>query len=195
MLSESVRIQSSSSKFSLANSWNRTASDDGRAFSSAARYRGRDRVATGLCEGRLIVELESRCERDWTRPGRGDFLVAEGERLLVFLGSSRALDACGVSGRSSLAGLSAGLGAVQANLMVHGRFGASFDGASVVAGCDVGGGAGFATASFLPPHANVIHRFLGATGAAGCDFGDMLMPSPAIDSLLWMVVIDGAASM
>jgi hypothetical protein len=139
------------------------------------------------------VEIESRCEREWTRPGRGDFLVADGERL-VFLGSSRAFDGCGVLGLSSLACLSAGLGAVQANLMVHGRFGASFAGASVVAGCDVGGAATFAAASFLPPHAKVIHRFLGATGAAGCDLGDTLMPSPTIDSLLGIVVIDGAAS-
>jgi hypothetical protein len=55
----SVRIQSSSCSPSLANSWNRVASDDG-SFSSAARYRGRDRVATGLWEACLKEELDPR---------------------------------------------------------------------------------------------------------------------------------------
>ena len=39
-----------------------------------------------------MVELESRCERARVKLGRGDFLVADGERLLDFRESSSGFD-------------------------------------------------------------------------------------------------------
>lgn len=105
-------------------------------------------------------------------PGRTDFRVADGDRLLLFLGSSRVLAAgWGVLGRSSLRGFSDGLGAVHANLIVHARFGVSFVGVTGAEGC---ASVGRVTGSLVPTQAKVIQRFLGTT-AAGTDFGDTLV--------------------
>jgi hypothetical protein len=76
--------------------------------------------------------------------------------------------------------------------MVHGRFGVSLAGSSGVAVCDAGGTTSFVTGSFLPPHANVMHRFLGTTGAAGSAFGEPLMLPPITGSLFWVFVVGGA---
>lgn len=98
-----------------------------------------------------------------------------------FLGRSRGCD--GLQARSPLDDLSERLGALQANLIVRARFGASFDGISGVTGGDTGSAAGFATGSFLPPHAKVIRRFLRTAGATGSDLGDRLRPSAMSGSL------------
>ena len=88
-------------------------------------------------------------------------------------------------GRSSLGDLSEGLGAVQANLMVHARcFGISFAGAEGVAGCETGGALDSVAWPFLSPHAKVIHRFLGIAGVADSVFGDTLTLFPTAGSLL-----------
>ena len=94
---------------------------------------------------------------------------------------------------SSLGDLSEGFGPVQANLIVHARFGASFVGISCGVGSGTGDASGFATGSFLPPQAKVIHRFLGATSAAEGDFGDTLMRSATTGSLRWTFAAGGTA--
>jgi hypothetical protein len=96
-------------------------------------------------------------------------------------------------GRSSLEDLSEGLGAVQANLIVHARcFGVSFAGTSWLTGCDTSGVTNFVAWSFLPPHAKVMHRFLGTTGVAGSTFGDTLMLFTTAGTLLETIVAGGA---
>lgn len=96
-------------------------------------------------------------------------------------------------GASCFSALSDGLGPVQANLMVHGRLGASAAGAAA-AGGGTGGAAGLEGRSFLPPQAKVIQRLLGATSATTCVvLGETLMwLSAATWSLLsTLVVADG----
>ena len=84
--------------------------------------------------------------------------------------------------------LSEGLGPAHANLIVHERFGASVGGA-VAGGC--GTTAGFETGLLFAPHANVIHRFLGATSTGGWAFGEITMASGscAIGSLISTLAI------
>jgi len=80
-------------------------------------------MATGLCDTRLIVEEESRWEREEGNVGRGDLLRIEGDRLVVRFWDSDELVAWGVSGVAVFVDLSEGLsesfGPVQANLIVH----------------------------------------------------------------------------
>ena len=96
-------------------------------------------------------------------------------------------------GCSSPGNLSEGLGAVQANLMVHARcFGVSFADTSGVTGCETGSALGFVTWSFLPPHAKVIHRFLGMTGVAGSVFGNTMVLFPTAGPLLSVLSTGGA---
>lgn len=86
-------------------------------------YLGLDRTATGLCDTRRIVEVESRCEREEGNVGRGDLLVIEGDRLVVRFCDSDELVVWGVLGVAIFValseGLSEGFGPVQANLIVH----------------------------------------------------------------------------
>jgi hypothetical protein len=135
-----------------------------------------------------MVEVESRCDREESRLGRGDFLVVDGERLWLFLVVSSGLDVFGVLGGSGSVIFSEGLGPIQANLMVLGRFGASVVGATVAVDSGAVGASGFGTGSLRAPHAKVMQRFLGATSAGDWVFGDVLMSSATMGSLFVLFV-------
>lgn len=127
-----------------------------------------------------MVDEESR----WARKGmlgRGDFLVIDGDRAPARLAVSVAFSAVatlGIStlGVSTLPGLSVEGLLEHANLILHSRFGASAAGAvaRTGAGSGAGGVAGLPTGSFLPPHAKLIHRFLGGASTIGLVVGDTL---------------------
>lgn len=128
--------------------------------------------------------------------GRGDFLVMDGDRAPFCLTVSVAFGVMAALGMSTLLGLSVEVfGLVpQANLILHSRFGASAVG--TVAGTAVGSGAGGAggaagltTGSFLPPHAKLIHRFLGGASTGGLVVGDTLT-APTISGLMGFVGSD-----
>lgn len=155
-------------------------------------YLGCDRVANGLWDARLTVDVESLWDRvDEGGARRGDFLVTDGDRLGFLLGDSVPFDDDGGAAEaSSFDTFSDDLRLPQANLIAHGRFGATAVGAVVAAACVTTGGSW--TAGLFLPQANVIQRFLGATSTGSWDLGEMLTASGAceMDSLLLAAVAE-----
>lgn len=128
------------------------------------------------------MPVDSLC---WVRPldvGRGDFLVIEGDRLVLLLASTRVGASTGLGTSNCLAvSFSKSLGAGHANLIVHRRFGASVAGRAAGDCGAIGVGCTTLAGLVLPPHANVIQRFLGTTSAGGCALGEMLSTSDRWD--------------